>query len=254
MTTRNAVKERLRAGEATVGCFVALGSPSVAELLGHVGFDWLVIETEHSAVDVAEVERMLMATSASASLPLVRVPPRDPVFIQRALDLGAMGVVVPLIRSAEEAREVVRATRFPPQGVRSFGPIRAARYSLDYSDYLVSANESMLVVLIVETAEAVADLEAIAAVPGVDALYFGLFDLCLSLGLDPRKLPLPEVEVVVERALEVGRSYGVAVGIGARSPEELVEHRARGFRFLGFSTDYFLLLDSARRGVEAFGH
>jgi 2-keto-3-deoxy-L-rhamnonate aldolase RhmA len=236
-----------------VGCFMGLGSPNVAELLGHVGFDWLVIETEHSGLDSAEVERMLMALSASTSVPLVRVPPRDPVAIQRALDLGAMGVVVPLVRSAAEAAEVVSATRFPPQGRRSFGPLRAARYSLDYSDYLDSANENVLVVLILETAEAVEELEAIASTPGVDVLFMGFYDLCLSLGLDPRRLPLPETEELIERTLEIGRSHGVAIGAGARTPEELVSLRARGFRFLTYATDYFLLLDSAQRGLEALG-
>jgi 2-keto-3-deoxy-L-rhamnonate aldolase RhmA len=251
---RHDLKQRLRAGEQTVGCFLALGSPNAAELLGHLGFDWLVIETEHSALDVAEVERMLMALSASESVPLVRVPPRDPGFIQRALDLGAMGVVVPLVSSADEAREVVRATRFPPEGTRSFGPIRAARYSLDYAEYLESANDETLVVLIVETAGAVEQLEEIASVPGVDALFLGLFDLCLAVGLDPRRMPHPEIDAFIERLLKAGRSTGVAVGHSARSPAELVQHRARGFNFLGFSTDYFLLLDSARLGLEELQH
>ena len=250
---RNEVRARLRAGGPTVGCFMGLGSPNVAELLGHVGFDWLVIETEHSGLDSAEVEHMLMALSGSASVPLVRVPPRDPVSIQRALDLGAMGVVVPLVRSADEAGEVVSATRFPPEGRRSFGPLRAARYSLDYGEYLDSANENVLVVLILETAEAVTDLEAIAATPGIDVLFLGLFDLCLSLGLEPRRLPLPEIDTVIERTLEIGRSHGIAIGMGARTPEELVSLRNRGFTFLAYATDYFLLLDAAQRGVEAFG-
>lgn len=248
---RHDLKRRLQAGEATVGCFLGLGSPNIAELLGFVGFDWLVIETEHNALDLAEVERMLMACSASPSVPLIRVPPRDPGFIQRALDLGALGIVVPLVETADEAAEIVRATRFPPQGTRSFGPLRAARYSLDYDSYLESANEEILVGLIVETAGAVQNLEAIASVPGVDVMFLGLFDLCLSLGLDPRAMPLPEIDDVVDRVLEVGKACGVAVGMGARSPADLVSQRARGFRFMGFSTDYFLLLDSARRGLEA---
>jgi 4-hydroxy-2-oxoheptanedioate aldolase len=247
-----ALKTRLAAGEASLGCFLALGSANVAELIGHLGFDWLVIETEHSALGVAEVERMLMAVSASATVPLVRVPPHDLGFVQRALDLGAMGVVAPLISSPEEASELVRATRFPPDGTRSFGPIRAARYSLDYDSYLESANDGMIVILIVETAGAVDQLDAIASIPGVDALYLGLFDLCLSLGLDPRALPLPEVDAIIERTLVVAKAHGVAVGIGVRSPAELAQFRNRGFTFLGFSTDYFLLLDSARSGLEAF--
>ena len=247
---RHDLRRRLQAGEVTVGCFLGLGSSNIAELLGFVGFDWLVIEAEHNALDLAEVERMLMACSASASVPLVRVPPSDPGFIQRALDLGALGIVVPLVETADQAAEIVRATRFPPQGGRSFGPLRAARYSLDYDEYLESANDEILVALIIETAGAVDNLEAIASVPGVDAMFLGLFDLCLSLGLDPRTMPHAEIDDVVDRVLEVGKSCGVAVGMGARSPGDLLDQRARGFTFLGFSTDYFLLLDSARHGLE----
>ncbi len=253
MTHARDLKDRLRAGEATVGTFLALGSPNVAELAGALAFDWIVVETEHSALGIAEVERMLMALSGSPAVPLVRVPPRNPVFVQRALDVGAAGVVVPLVESAAEAAEVVRGTRYPPAGTRSFGPIRAARYSLDYDDHLESANDRMIVALIIETGGAVEELEEIAAVPGVDVLYLGLFDLCLSLGLDPRKLPHPDVDAIIGRALEVGRAHGVAVGLGARTPAELVALRDRGFTFVGFGTDYFLLLDAARAGLEALG-
>jgi 2-keto-3-deoxy-L-rhamnonate aldolase RhmA len=250
MSAPASLKSRLLAGESTTGCFLGLGSPSVTELLGHVGFDWLVLETEHSAVDVAQLEHMLRALGASRSAPIVRVPPRDPVFIQRALDLGASGVLVPLIRSTDEAAEVVAATRFPPHGTRSFGPLRAARYSLDYARYLENANDEMLVAFIIETREALESIEEIAAIPGVDVLFLGLFDLCLSLGVDPLALPLPEVDAAIERVLAAGAQNGVAVGHSARSRDELEELRARGFRFISYGTDYFLLLNAARAAFE----
>jgi 2-keto-3-deoxy-L-rhamnonate aldolase RhmA len=252
VTFENPVKRRLAAGEATVGIFLSLASPSATELLGHVGFDWLVLETEHGGVGIAETEELLRAAAATGSVALVRVPPRDPVFIQRALDLGAHGLVVPLVESAAEAAAVVQAMRYPPAGTRSFGPLRASRYSLDYDSYLERAGDELLLVLIVETAGAIAELDEIAAVDGVDVLYLGLYDLCLQLGHDPRQMPLPEIDRIVERALEIGRRHGVAVGLGARTPTELVALRERGYRFLGFSTDYFLLLDGARSGLEAW--
>jgi 2-keto-3-deoxy-L-rhamnonate aldolase RhmA len=240
------LRSRLLAGESTLGTFLGLGSPSVTELLGHVGFDWLVLETEHSAVDIAQVEHMLMALNGSASVPLVRVPPADPVFIQRALDVGAAGVVVPLIRSVDAARDVVRRTRFPPEGTRSFGPLRASRYSLDYASYLERANDEVIVALIIETREALESIEEIAAIPGVDVLFLGLYDLSLSLGLDPRSLPLPEIDAAVERVLAAGAAHGVAVGQGAGSRAELAALRDRGFGFVSYGSDYFMLLDAAR--------
>jgi 4-hydroxy-2-oxoheptanedioate aldolase len=248
----NPVRERLRAGEATLGCFTALGSPNVAELLGHAGFEWLVIEMEHGGLGMAEVERMLMAVSGTGAVPLVRVPSSAAGEIQRVLDLGARGVVVPMVGSPAEAAMVVSATRYPPAGSRSFGPLRAARYSLDYEEYLRTANDETIVALIVETAGAVAELDAIAAVPGVDVLYFGLFDLCLAFGLDPHQLPHPGVDDVIDRALRAGVEHGVAIGIGVRGADELRARRAQGFRFVGYGTDYFMLLDAARQGIEAF--
>lgn len=248
----NHVRQKLLAREATLGCFLGLGSPNVAELLAHAGFDWLVIETEHNALDAAEVQQMLMALNGSATIPLVRVPSANPVYIQRALDMGALGIVVPLVKSAEEAEAIVRATRYPPQGTRSFGALRASRYTFDNEDYFQRANDNILVVLILETREAVENLEAIAAVPGVDALYFGPFDLCLSLGLNPFQQPFPEVEALYQRGLAVGQRHGVAIGMGVGNVEQLHQRRAEGYTMLSYGTDYHLLVGAARAGVTAF--
>src|SRR6185295_2072214 len=116
----NWVLERVHSGKPTIGCFMGLGSPNVAELLASAGFDWLVIETEHNGLDSAEVEHMLMAVSGTETVPLVRIPSSSHVYIQRALDMGAMGIVVPLVKTAAEAQAIVRATRLPPQGTRSW--------------------------------------------------------------------------------------------------------------------------------------
>ncbi|MBM3800795.1 MAG: 2,4-dihydroxyhept-2-ene-1,7-dioic acid aldolase [Acidimicrobiia bacterium] len=248
----NWVREKLRAGTPTVGCFMGLGSPNVAELMSHAGFDWLVVETEHSALDSSQVEHMLMALKGTEVIPLVRLPSGDPVFIQRALDIGAMGIVAPLVRTAEEARAIVAATRYPPAGTRGFGPLRAAHYMFDSKDYFYRANENLLVVLIVETREAAENLEAIAAVPGVDALFLGPFDLCLSLGLDPMKQPHAEVEAVTQRMLAASQKTNVAIGIHAMTPEQMEKRQQQGFRMISYSTDYMLLADAVRAGLSAF--
>ena len=247
------MREKLRAGEPTIGCFLGLGSPNAAELLAHAGFDWLVIETEHNGLDSAEVEHMLMAMNGTDAIPIVRVPPASPVFIQRALDLGGLGVLAPLVKTPTEVEGIVAATRFPPEGVRSFGPLRASRYTLDYEEYLARANDNIVVSLIIETKEAVENLERIAAVPGVDVLFLGLFDLCLSIGLNPINLPHPEVDEIIAHALTVGREHQVSVGIGVSTPDDLANRLEQGFTFIVYATDYFLLLSAAREGVAAFG-
>jgi 4-hydroxy-2-oxoheptanedioate aldolase len=166
--------------------------------------------------------------------------------------MGALGIVVPLVRTAAEAQAIVRATRYPPQGARSFGPLRAERYGFDRQDYLQRANDNLLVVLIIETAEALENLADIAAVPGVDVLYVGPFDLCLALGWDPLRLPFAEFDAAVDRLVAISRQHGVAIGMGYSTPQELQQQRARGCTFLGFGTDYSLLANAVRAGVATF--
>ena len=248
----NQVCEKLRAGQPSLGCFIGLGSPNAAELLSHAGFEWLVIETEHSALDSAEIEHMLMAINGTEAIPIVRVPSADPVYIQRALDFGAMGIVVPMVRTVEEAQAVVRATRYPPGGTRGYNPLRAAHYSFDSKDYFYRANDNLLVTLILETKEAVRNLEAIASVPGVDVLFLGPFDLCLSLGLDPMKQPHPQIEAVIEQMLSVAKKTGVGTGIHAFSPDQLQQRQTQGFTMISYSADYVMLAEAAKIGVAAF--
>jgi 2-keto-3-deoxy-L-rhamnonate aldolase RhmA len=248
----NWVREKLRGGEPTIGCFMGLGSPTVAELLAHAGFDWLVIETEHSALDIEGVQHMLMAMNGTNAVPLVRVQSSNPVFIQRALDIGAMGIVVPLVSSVAEAQQVVAATRFPPHGTRSFGPLRAGHFTFDSRDYFERADDNILVILILEMKGAVDSLDEIAGIPGIDGLYVGEYDLSLSLGLNPMYLPLPEIDAISERLLAVAGRTGIAAGIGVGTPDQLLRRRDQGFTLLGYGPDYGMLAAAAREGVASF--
>lgn len=248
----NWVRNKLRNGEAALGLHVGLGSPNVAELLAHSGFDWLAFETEHSAVDSAQLEHMLMAVNGTRTIPLVRPSVGVPHEIQKALDAGAMGIFVPMVRTAAEAEAIVKSTRYPPEGTRGFGPLRASNYTMDYPDYFARANDNMLVTFILETKEALENLEEIMSVPGVDALYFGLFDLCISMGLNPMDLPLPRIEAEIERAAEISRNTGVAIGIGAGTLEDLNKRLDQGLRFMTYGTDYSQLAAAVRPGIEAF--
>lgn len=249
---KNWVRAKLRNGEPTIGCFLGLGSPQVAELLAHAGYDWLILETEHSAVDIERVEHMMMAMGGSNALPFVRVATAEPIAIQRALDAGAMGIMVPMVRTADEAQAIVDNTRYPPSGKRGFGPLRASRYMNQAHDYFREANENILVSLILETKDALDRLDEITSVPGLDGIFVGPFDLCLSLGLDPFEQPHAEIEEWLERLVDLSRRHGVAAGIGCDSPEDLQRRRDQGFTFLAYGTDYSLLQNAARPGLDAF--
>ena len=247
----NLTLQKLRAGEPAIGCFLGLGSPNLAELMAHAGMDWLVIETEHNALDSAEIERMIMAIDGTRATPIVRVPNRDQVYIQRALDMGAMGVLVPGVRSADEARAVVSYTRYPPNGVRSWGPLRASAYTFDNRDYLERADDNILVSLILETKDAVENIDEICAVPGVDVLTMGPWDLSLELGLDPRELPHPEIDRITRDALAIGRRQGVETGVSATDPEGLRRQLAEGYRFIQYGPDYALMAKAVSEGIAA---
>ena len=155
---KNETREKLRKQKPVLGPFVGLQSPHVAELMGHAGFDFVVVESEHNAIESAEIEHILMAVGNTDSTPIVRIPTSEKVYIQKALDIGAMGIVVPAVKTAEEAGQIVSATRFPPVGGRSWGPLRASKYTFDNEDYLQNANDNILVILIIETAEALDNL------------------------------------------------------------------------------------------------
>ena len=249
----NTTRAKLLAGEPTLGSFLGLGSPHIAEMLGHAGFDWLGLETEHSAVESERVEQMMMAMGGTVATPIVRVTRGDPLEIARVLDIGAMGVIVPMVRTATDVETIVNATRYPPAGSRGFGPLRASRYAQDYEDYLNRANEQIVVAVIIETAEAIENINQIAAVPGLDVMFLGLYDLCLSYGFNPNEMPFPQIDACIEQVLGAGVEHQVAVGMGVGSPEDLRQRRDQGFRFLSYGTDYMLLAGAARAGIEAFG-
>jgi 2-keto-3-deoxy-L-rhamnonate aldolase RhmA len=248
----NRTREKLIAGQAAFGTFMGLGSPNLAELLSQVGLDYLVIETEHNGLDSAEIEHMLMAIKGTETTPIVRIPSHDTVYIQRALDMGAMGIIVPLLKTATEAEAIVAASRYPPDGTRGWGPLRASQYTLDNDDYIKRANDNILVAGLLETKEAVENLDEITSVPGLDALFIGMWDLCFSMGLNPMDMPFPETDAVIERALEIGKKNGVAIGMGSNTPEDLIRHKTQGFTFLAYGPDYYLMINAINAGLEAF--
>ncbi len=245
------VRDRLKSGEATLGCSVTLASANVAELIASVGLDWLVLECDHYGVDSADVQQLLMATARSETVSLVRTPPQDLNAIGKALDLGADGVVVPMVTGLDEAQAVVSAARYPPVGTRGFGPMRASTYYLDDERYFHETASSLLVVLILETRGAVEDLERLADA-GVDGVIIGPCDLSLAYGLDPLKFN-PQIEEICKLALDVGRRTGLAVGINVSSSEDLARRHAQGFTLLDIGPDLNFLHSGLRKLIEAFG-
>lgn len=238
----------MAAGEAVVGSFVNLGSSVSTEIMGVAGFDWLVLDLEHGAGDEAILVTQLQALSHTGTAPLVRVEAIDSARILHALDLGSEGVLVPRLRSVDEARACVAHCRYAgDRGVARYN--RSWKWGLDTRP-LSAADERVVCGVQIETAEALAVVDEIAAVDGVDLLFVGPSDLAHALGLqcppdDPRLLQQ------AAKVAEAGRAHGVAAGMLVATPQQAQAYRELGFRFLGIASDGGLLAVAARNAAAA---
>ena len=180
----NKIKQMWQAGKPVTLGWLSIGNPFSAEVMARQGFDALCVDLQHGTTELAGLLPMLQAISQTDTSPVVRVPWNDPAIIMKALDLGAMSVIVPLVSTAAEAARAVAACRYPPAGFRSSGPIRAIQYA--GADYLAEADKEIVVIAMVETKEGLDNLDAICATPGLDAIYIGPSDLSFALGLPPK--------------------------------------------------------------------
>ena len=248
-----ALKVRWRRDELTLGAWCLLPNALSAEMLAKGGFDWVLVDMQHGCMDYETALNMIRAIDLGGVTPLVRVPWNEPGIIGRMLDAGAMGVVVPMIQDAEDARRAVDACLYPPAGRRSFGPIRVG--TRDGAGYFASANQRVAVMPMIETADALANVEAIAAVPGVDALFVGPFDLSIALGLPPGDNDgEPLFDAALARIGEAARAAGIATAVLANA--DLTPLRARqGFRMISVVTDAMVLTRAAAADLaRARGH
>lgn len=241
-------RERLGAADRPLaGMWVCSGSPVVAEICAGAGLDWLLVDMEHAPNGLESVLAQLHAVSGYPVTPVVRVPSADPVTIKQVLDLGAQTLLVPMVSSADEARAVVEAVRYPPRGRRGVGSAlsRSARWNR-VEDYLTDAHDHVSLLVQIETAEGVAAAAEIAAVDGVDGVFVGPSDLAASMGLLGRQTH-PDVTAAVLRAFEGVRGAGKPVGVNAFDPAAATRYADAGAAFLLVGADVALLA----RGSEA---
>lgn len=238
-------RQRLLRGETLLGTMLTLPSPSVAELLSSSGFDWLFIDGEHGPLGTGELLAILQAI-ASKTAALVRVPTGDGRAIQRALDLGADGVIVPQVNTAAQAAAVVGQARYAPLGGRGVGLARAHGYGFDFQNYLSSANDRTTVVVQAEHFQAVENIEEIVRVPGVDAILLGPYDLSASLGRTGQ-LDDPVVVAAIERVIAVCQQARTPIGYFGVSAAAVQPFRQRGCTLLVAGVDTLLLGSAARR-------
>ncbi len=246
----NRVKWMLKKGEVTFGTWLGIGNPDVAEILANVGFDWLVFDTEHAPLSIETVEAMIQATSGTNIVPIVRVGGNDMILIKRALDIGAYGLIIPLINNRQDAKNAVAYARYPPRGVRGAGPRRASLYGMRMKEYFDWADKEILTIVQVETAEAVKNIEEIITVDGVDAFFIGPNDLTTSLGIRGDQNN-PKFTEALDRVLEAGRKHGIPAGIMTFTIEQARIALERGFKFVNLSVDFRHLIQGAKDMLDA---
>ena len=246
----NGTKRMAREGRTALGTMCNAASPLIAEWLGHSGYDFIVVDLQHGENNLDSVSVMLQALSSTPATPVVRVPANVPMYIQRVLDLGAYGVIVPLVNTAAEAAAAVASVRYPPRGARSHGPVRGAMYG--GPDYFAKSAEELLTLPMIETAEGLANADAILAVDGVDGCFVGPSDLSISLGYAPDLPKLPdETEAAIAAIADAARAARKFAGIHAFNVDEAKRRIAQGFRFITVMAETRLIRAGATQALSA---
>ena len=243
-------REKLAAGRTLLGTCITFIDPTVTEALSQL-LDFVWIDTEHNPISVERVQGHVMATKGTETTPLVRVAANDPVLIKPVLDVGAAGVIVPLVKTADDVRLAVAACRYPPEGIRGFGPRRPSGFGARGGpEFCQAANQAVITIVQIEQREAVENIEQILAVPGLTSIVVGPNDLAASLGFtgQPRH---PEVIRTIDSIIAKAHAAKVPMGIAVGAePEVLIEWADKGVAWLAMAADYGLLVRTASQSAQ----
>jgi 4-hydroxy-2-oxoheptanedioate aldolase len=245
----NALKKIWQTGGAVVNGWLTIPSPWAAEVMAHQGFDSLTIDTQHGPLGFDAAVPMLQAISTTDVVPLMRVPWNEPGMIMKCLDAGAYGIICPMVNSREECEAFVGAARYFPQGYRSMGPTRVSVYAGE--GYADRSNDTVLTFAMVETEQALNNLEEIVSTPGLDGVYVGPADLAITLGAEERSdYKDPELVAILTRIADACKQHGIVAGIHCGSQEYAVTSIERGYQFVTVSSDTAFLAARAKQVVD----
>ena len=248
----NPVKQKLQRGEPSFGTWLSLGDLYATRVLARLGFDWLTLDIEHSAIDWSRATTIFAAVADAGCVPLARVPEGSHHYIKRVLDAGAWGIVVPMVDTVEQARTAIAAAKYPPVGNRSVGGgMHSMNFGATAGDYYAGANDEILVVLQTESPQGVENAEAIYSLPGCDAIFIGPNDLRFQMRAADGTFPTPEQhEATIQRVIEVGKQVGTPTGIHAMDVPSALERAEQGMQFLAIGSDLRLMTQQAQEVVK----
>ncbi|MGO4327535.1 HpcH/HpaI aldolase/citrate lyase family protein [Cupriavidus sp. 2TAF22] len=244
----NRIRKMWAADQAVVNGWLSIPSSFAAETMAHQGWDSLTVDLQHGALDYRDALALFTAVSTTDTVPVARVPWNEPGILMKVLDAGAYGVICPMINTREDAQRFVAATHYPPQGSRSFGPIRGLLYG--GADYPERANETIVTFAMIETRQGLDNLDEILSVPGLDAVYIGPSDLSLALGCRPTFDDVDQpVADAIAHVVARAKAHGVVAGIHNGAPEAALRRIEQGFRFVTVGSDARLMAAGARQVV-----
>lgn len=248
------MKRKLSSRELSLGSWITLAHPAIAEIMCKAGFEWLVVDLEHSVITVREAEELIRVIDLCGSVPLVRLSANDPIQIKRMMDAGARGVIVPMVNSREEAEQAVRSVYYPPRGARGVGLARAQGYGTGFEEYTRRLDTDTIVIPQIEHVLGVEALSDILSVDGVDGFIVGPYDLSGSLGI-PGAFDHPKMTAAMERIRSIGARAGKSAGLHVVEPEIEALRRSieEGYTFVAYSLDIRMLDTSCRQALRDLG-
>jgi len=245
------LKQKLKNNQLTLGSWITIGHPSVIEIMASAGFEWLVIDMEHTSIDLSTAHNLIATIQANHMKALVRVSKNEEVIIKRILDMGADGIVVPMIKTKQDALKAIDYAKYPPIGKRGVGLFRAQKYGLGFEEYKKWVQDELVIIAQIEHYEAVENIEDIITVEGIDGVIIGPYDLSGSMGY-PGEYDKEEVKSAIEKVLSLCKKNHFPSGFHVieSDPSKLNERIKQGCTFLAYSLDFFFLGDSARDGMR----
>ncbi|SDY34733.1 HpcH/HpaI aldolase/citrate lyase family protein [Nitrosomonas sp. Nm33] len=245
------LKAKLARSELTIGSWITLGHPAIAEIMASAGFDWLVLDMEHSVLELSEVQTIIQVLDGQRCPAIVRLTSNHPDQIKRVMDAGAAGIMVPMIKSAADAQAAVESVYYPPEGKRGVGLARAQGYGARFHEYRQWLKNNAVIIVMIEHVDAVYNIDSILSVPGIDAYIIGPYDLSGSMGR-PGELDHPQVQDAIKQILDAGHRLRKPGGIHVIEPEpNVLQQRINtGFNFLGYSLDIRILDTLCRNHMQ----
>lgn len=249
--TKVGLKQKLNEGEVCIGSWLTLANSGIAEIFCNAGYDWLVVDLEHTTISIDQAGEMIRTIALTDTAPLVRLTSNDDDQIKRVLDAGAHGIVVPMVTSVTDAEKAIAATRYAPEGTRGVGLARAQGYGPKFSEYFEWQKESIVVIAQIEHIDALNHLDDILTTPGLDGFIIGPYDLSCSMGI-PGNFDSKEFQQTIEFIRDVGRNVGCPAGIHIVEPDPNLTLDAvnQGYRFVAHTVDVRILDVAARAGLN----